>query len=263
MLYIRENNMKNVFLVWISILLISCNKNTQNQQQDIYSSSNINVSEEIHTKNNDGSLEEINREIDGLYKFSSIFPEVRYVNSRDGLRVRSNPSINSDRIGVFLHGERIIVYAKTENAETIDGITDYWYSTRPVNIKDRIYTSWVFGGYLSEYLPSDAPTLLGLWKNIALEREFFSFQPNLEFMTGYFFSSNAVGGTWYLEEDIITINLTKAGADADDGEMNSTFRYQLIINDLNNITLLQSNRIVNLIRTDDDLIYERMYYKPD
>jgi hypothetical protein len=70
-------------------------------------------------------------------------------------------------------------------------------------------------------------------------------------------------GTWSIKGDIITVNLTRAGADAGGGEINLILEYQLIIIDLDNITLIDSSRVVNLIRTEDDLMHERMYYNPN
>jgi hypothetical protein len=77
-------------------------------------------------------------------------PVNMYVTSKEGLNVRSTPSLNGNRIATLIFGQQVGVYEKGPN-ETIDGITDYWY---------RIYFSgissdygWVFGGYLSKEVP--------------------------------------------------------------------------------------------------------------
>ena len=95
----------------------------------------------------------------------SNLPKVMYVNSTDGLRGRAEPSTNSGIARTFLYGQRIVVQERSASV-TIDGITDYWYKT---HFGDSYM--WLFGGYLSESFPPDAPVLLGMWhfRNRSLE----------------------------------------------------------------------------------------------
>jgi hypothetical protein len=65
-----------------------------------------------------------------IFPQQSISPdETMWVNSKEGLRQRIEPSRNSPAIDLLLYGEMIWVDAKSDFVETIDGITDYWYRT--------------------------------------------------------------------------------------------------------------------------------------
>jgi len=72
-----------------------------------------------------------------------ISPKIMYVLSKEGLRIRSKASLESNKAGLLLYGESIIVNSRTNDVETIDGIKDYWYSFG----KEK--KSWIFGVYLS------------------------------------------------------------------------------------------------------------------
>ena len=69
--------------------------------------------------------------------------EVMYVNSLEGLRVRKEPGIDSERISLLNNNEKVIVLDKDTNIHTIDGINGNWFL-----IKNDGITGWVFGGYL-------------------------------------------------------------------------------------------------------------------
>ena len=125
--------------------------------------------------------------ITGIKAFSqsSDFPRIMYVNSLDGLRVRVAPSLDSVRIGAYLHGERIIVYARNDASINIDGITDYWYQIRRAHFDGKWYdTAWVFGGYLSESLPLDVPVVLGLWEDENHNSHIYYFSPTTIYKEG-------------------------------------------------------------------------------
>jgi hypothetical protein len=114
------------------------------------------------------------------YSQSSGLPKIMYVTSKEGLRIRSVPSIKGEIVGTLLYGERVIVKGQNTSSwplsgigpndiiSTIDGIYDYWYQLGQGN--------WVFGGYLSEVLPPDAPIVLGVWENVPCT-ELFIFSP--------------------------------------------------------------------------------------
>jgi len=171
-------------------------------------------------------------------------PKIMYVDTKEGLRKRSEPSVNSDIIGTLLYGERIIVFTKTNDTETIDNITDYWYSTTYNN------NSWIFGGYLSEDLPSDLPIILGKWDNVNREIEMFEFKPNHNFANARKESDIGTWGTWELSGDRVIVHLTSGGVDV--GIMDETIEFELITIDRNNIKLIYPNkRTVELRRSND------------
>lgn len=133
--------------------------------------------------------------------FSQELPKVMYVNSKEGLIQRKTPSLSGERIGVFLHGERIIVYEK-ENNITIDGISDFWYRVRVFN-----GWGWIFGGYLSEELPIDVEPILGMWNTDQGDRLYWDFRPDHKMNSGRKESDSMIYGDWYLSGNILTINL--------------------------------------------------------
>src|SRR5215510_15190221 len=89
-------------------------------------------------------------------------PIVRYVTSKAGLNVRSRPSRTGERLGTLLYGSRVILVIRSDNMETIDEITDYWYAL-PAVPSWRNANGWIFGGCLSTIMPDDIPVILGRW----------------------------------------------------------------------------------------------------
>jgi hypothetical protein len=80
--------------------------------------------------------------------------EVMYVNSFEGLRVRKEPSLDSERIFLFNNNEKVIVLEKDTNIYTIDGINGNWFLIKADGI-----IGWVFSGYLvseEEYITKNA-----------------------------------------------------------------------------------------------------------
>lgn len=91
-----------------------------------------------------------------------------YVDSKEGLRARTAPSLNSDKICTFRYGEYVWITEIGEKA-TIDGLTAPWVR---VLINDE--TGWVFGGYLASECPMSEKELLAyLRKNKALNADYF------------------------------------------------------------------------------------------
>jgi hypothetical protein len=85
--------------------------------------------------------------------------EIMYVTATNGLRQRLTPSTNGKVVGTFLYCEPIRVWEKSKNTVTIDGITGYWYKVDCDIYFEGNYvrSSYVFGGYVSDRLPADAP----------------------------------------------------------------------------------------------------------
>ena len=84
------------------------------------------------------------------------FPKTMYVNAKAGLRMRSEPSVDSIKIGNYSYGEQIQVLERSNTPITIDGITDYWYKTKvDITFEGKSYKhSWVFGGFLTGSAPA-------------------------------------------------------------------------------------------------------------
>jgi hypothetical protein len=190
----------------------------------------------------------------GLNVFSqtSDFPKVMYVVPKEGLRQRMEPSIDSERIGILLYAQRITVYEKSSIPVTIDGITNYWYKTQSFYYNNIHYEqSWVFGGYLSENLPLDAPIVLGVWDEIDNERQYYWFETGYTYWEGYKETDIGVGGKWSLNGNIITITIMYIGNETLEPNEYESHNIRLIIIDRNNINLVYSNnKLVRLRRNN-------------
>ena len=85
--------------------------------------------------------------------FTAAAEDIMYVNSPDGLRVRSEPSLSAKILDTLYYGEYVIV-GKIGDEATIDGITANWIN---VDFFDEDEfperNGWVFGGYLSRSEP--------------------------------------------------------------------------------------------------------------
>lgn len=84
--------------------------------------------------------------------------ETMYVNSSEGLRVRKEPDVESERISLLNNKEKVLVIDKDKNEYTIDGIRGNWFL-----IKTDEITGWVFSGYLvTEIADNDLLDSFGL-----------------------------------------------------------------------------------------------------
>jgi hypothetical protein len=177
-----------------------------------------------------------------LFSQISEFRKIMYVTSKEGLRQREEPSVDSKSMGVFLFGERIIVYEQGPMT-TIDGITNYWYKSHTSSTSKLYSWCWVFGGYLSEELPLDALVFLGRWDDINDDRLLYEFDPNGGYMKGIKNSDRLERGKWVLNDNIITITFS-----VDDIEI-----VKLTEIDRNNIILHFPNNIQVVLRRTNDL----------
>jgi hypothetical protein len=175
-----------------------------------------------------------------LFSQSSEIGKVMYVNSIEGLRIRTEPAINSSILGTFLYGESIVIEEKTSMTITIDGITDYWY-------KLHFGKGWVFGGYLSENLPSNALTILGYWEVEPNRIHMYYFSPTYDYKIGRKESEWFEIGKWELKENILTFVEQEY---VEDGSVNQKIT-RVIVSIMNNnyIRLKYTNgREINLVR---------------
>lgn len=105
-----------------------------------------------------------------FYKNGEVY-NIMYVNSEDGLRVRDNPSLRSNRICGLTHCSPVKIISIGKE-ETIDGITAPWVEIllpfSEWNGMEPEY-GWVFGGYLSKDFPEENDninTLRGIEKTL-------------------------------------------------------------------------------------------------
>jgi hypothetical protein len=244
-------------LILILSFFVSCTRNNQNAV-----SQELNNGTNIISENMDNNLVSENITI---ITNNTTFPKIMYITSKEGLRRRSKPSVDGDITGLLLYGERVVLHEKSNMSDTIDGITEYWYELGLHVNRD----AWIFGGYISENLPSDVPIILGKWDNInspfstnfGYFREGFTFKPDGFYSNSIKESSFGVWGTWELSGDIITVTVSHPGYDAEgsgsvyDKKPNDIFKIQYQIIDQENLILQYSDyrddRTVQIRRSID------------
>jgi hypothetical protein len=173
-----------------------------------------------------------------LFSQTNNFPKIMYVTAREGFNQRAEPSINSEKVGALLFGQRVIVDRQGPE-ETIGEITDYWYGIHyPYQVSGREPRYWwVFGGYLSEEFPLDAPVILGLWVNPERIGAGYRFDPDGYYSLSIIETGNAIWGRWYLSSNVITITLTHSNLGGILESINETINITLTEVDKNNIVL--------------------------
>jgi hypothetical protein len=177
-----------------------------------------------------------------IFAQDASFPKIMYVTSTDGLKVRAEPSLSGDRVDTLLFASRIVVFDR-KNQMTIDGITDYWYRI------DSSYQFWVFGGYISENFPKNAPVILGKWDDSNSPFLYYSFSSDRRYIQGYKETDMGVSGSWSLDGNNIILHLTGSGPER---EIDETVEVQLTVIDINNIRLtFPKNKTVELTRSKD------------
>jgi len=132
---------------------------------------------------------------------------VMYVNSIEGLQIYSEPSIKSNKIAVYAHGEWIEVFERTNRLETINGRRNYWYQIRGIIDGRWHHRAWIFGGYLSEQLPDDVPAIIGFWnvENAVHDNYIFKFLASGEYVEGINRTGAALFGNWELNGNNLII----------------------------------------------------------
>jgi hypothetical protein len=243
--------MYRIYLILLIVFFVSCSKNNQNSTPS-----------RIEAKSDNIIFEKIDAETNIENTASSAsensFPKIMFVNSREGLRIRSEPSINGDINGLLIYGERIVIHEKSENTVDLDGIIDYWYKLN----RDRNKTEWVFGGYLSEKLPSDLPIIIGRWDNVKQTRQYVSFLPNHDYSKGRKEAGYYIRGSWEINGNIIRTSSLRPsddyiwahGGDPENGieiePLKDEYIQLKIIND-DNIILVFSENNINFEYSDD------------
>jgi hypothetical protein len=239
--------MRKLIYVLFYLLLISCEKN---KQSIVLHENNIEQNNTV-SENNELS---VYTGITPKDVYREITPKTMYVNSKEGLRKRSYPSLSSNVLGTLLYGEKIVINKVTKDAESIDGITDYWYGIENNN------DTWVFGGYLSdEILPNDSPFLIfGAWENKKQEREVILFKSNYQYSHFYKESSDCIGGTYELYDNKIILYIAQM-INSEDVIIayDETVEVNYIIIDNNNI-VLEFPKARNF-RGDKTKRYKRIY----
>jgi hypothetical protein len=238
--------MKRIVFILVLFSFFSCTKNNQDallsktdpeNNDNILKEKDIGESEYVVTlfSNNNSSSEE-------TYHYSPISQKIMYVTSKEGLRKRSDPTVEGNITGILIYGDRIIVDMRTDNYDTIDNIADYWYRIR------YEYDGWVFGGYISEDFPSDLLIIIGLWEDEESTDIIYSFRSNNNYKKGRKDSEWFRIGKWELNGNMLTL-VADENAYEKLGNQEIEEANILIIN-MNNILLeYKDEKIITLIRS--------------
>jgi hypothetical protein len=207
--------MKILVLIIFIFSFISCEKNKKNIT--------------LYENNNLQNIEVL--EYNNMNIYNEFISKTMYVNSKEGLRKRDEPSVNGNVLGTLSYGEKVIIDKISKITDTIDNITDYWYGIENDN------DTWIFGGYLSEIFPNDAFDILGMWESKSYSREVIEFKSNYEYGDFYKESSMGVWGTYEINENKINVHLTQGGDDHDFATLDIIVEIIFTIIDNNNVVL--------------------------
>jgi len=228
--------MRILLFILITLLSISCERNDNNKNK---SAEQINIQNE--TKIEIERTEQNNYEFTDITNADRNSRKIMFVSNIQGLQERLSPSIDGKITGRFLYCEIIAVYDKSEEPVTIDGITDYWYKMAESTgyySEETEYGrfSFVFGGHISETLPSDATitelngSWLGTAENETISYVFFGNFYNFRPIYGWVENK----GTFSITNDTIVFNqirtiIHRHGEKANINELNiiSTHTYNL------------------------------------
>ncbi|MCR5063414.1 MAG: SH3 domain-containing protein [Treponema sp.] len=165
--------------------------------------------------------------------------DTMYVDSPEGLRVRDNPSLKSNRICGLTHRLPVKVVAIGKE-ETIDGITAPWVEIlipRYEWKKDKAEFGWVFGGYLSEKRPKfiaprnsqelkDYLCAFPCWSSSKESAFHYHFSPDGEFWCGAHEHGEIKSGTYSVSgKKSVYVSATFDGSGAHEPGENTTSTY--------------------------------------
>ena len=157
---------------------------------------------------------------DGYLKNFESYPTVEnkymYINALEGLRVRSFPDINSERINSLPHLSIVRLIKEDENYIVIDDIRGKWVYVKADFYRNEV-AGWVFDGYLmdgdkyKEYLKNidiiqkfqerndDQKSIIGFWIQNN-KCDYFRFYENRTFEWAIEAGDVGARGIWYLKD---------------------------------------------------------------
>ena len=206
--------------------------------------------------------------VNGLYSqvgwsWFSQFENVMYVNALEGLRMRSSPSINGERIRLLPHFAVVTLVEEANDFVTIDNIRGKWVRVKTsLDILSGSEGGWVFNGYLI-----DETEFINYINNIPFEQ--ISYQANItqkfiggwtinDFMEGYSLKSNgryswgreASGnseeGTWHIEGSEIFFKGIMSD-ESESWERSTVFRFNFIGDNILILTSSDQGKILRYI----------------
>ncbi|MCR5217649.1 SH3 domain-containing protein [Treponema sp.] len=131
------------------------------------------------------------------YKEDGSILEGMYVNSKEGLKIRSAPDLKSERISGLIHGSYVLL-REIGKETVIDGITAPWVKIALPQAEWKDYEveecGWVFGGYLQKTNPLSYKELLELSKTVKyIDLPFFPDEEGMNYKENY-------SDTWQKED---------------------------------------------------------------
>lgn len=168
-----------------------------------------------------------------FYDENGVILNSLYVDSPEGLRIRKEASLSSEKIGV-LFDRQVVKVISIGKEITIDGITSNWVKillpVESFNNNKRTY-GWVFGGYLSN---ESKPFSTENWTDADLQRylsrfawsvgyrQYYYFAPDGKFTSGVYESETGSDGTYTtsVKDMTITVN-TDSWDEESEGKLNN------------------------------------------
>lgn len=126
---------KLILVLLVCICFFGCKKNKTN---------NFISSEEISSETS--NLRAINETKTPKVQTLSEELNIYAVNSFEGLRVRSTPSVEGEKIGLLEYQETVECISIEKENIVLDGISSSWYKVKSI---DKDLEGYVFGGYLT------------------------------------------------------------------------------------------------------------------
>jgi len=210
--------MKNIVIFVFFILFISCYKNNIEPESG--------VSEIINNLLNSNEKSPI--------ETKEIIPSFLFVNSIEGLNLRSEASIQSTKIITISHLSKVEILEKSNALDTINDITNSWYKVKVYN-----NIGWIFGGYLSRDSSLGVEIITGTWVNLYNSDIDYSF--NIDRTYWQYWSPGLLGGTWSINGNQLTLFENKR-AGSDGYELNTMSKDIEIYNIL--ISIIDTDNII-------------------
>jgi uncharacterized protein YgiM (DUF1202 family) len=209
--------------MFVFTILFSCKNNKKDEEIN-------NIEKETSNENNVVATEKSYED--------DISPKIKYVNSPEGLNLRSSANIKSDKITTIPNRSVVEIIDIDKNLIVIDDIQNNWYFVNYNGI-----TGWIFGGYLTDVLPFEVPVIVGKWKNVNDSDIRFIFESDYTYQM--FGAVGVDGGTWSLIGNVLNLEGDWLAGDGDNFITDKTeieyFNLSVSIIDKDNIILNLQN----------------------
>ena len=179
-----------------------------------------------------------------------------FVNSAEGLRIRDEPSLSGNKIGV-LYDRMSVKVLSVGNETEIDGIKSNWIKIllpiETMKNEENVF-GWVFGGYLTnelkpfsteEWADSDLQRYLCRFSWIEGSRAYLKFDLDGKFSMNLLESGFGGYGKYYTSMKEKTITIKASYGDEDFQSEMKTNVYNIINIEEDKLTLISNNKKID------------------